>query len=91
MRGERCACRGWIQVEDETDECEVRDTVRDHNASDQHRTYMAAGNPPASRRAVRFCPGTDAGCGRHIRPDEALCYSCARRSALGRERRRLAE
>lgn len=86
MRGERCACRGWIEVEHERDEVEVRDTVLEHNRGDQHRRYVAVGNDQGrvALRDARWCPGIDeVGCGRAIRPADALCYPCARRAALG--------
>lgn len=87
VRGERCACRGYIEVQDETDECEVRDAVRDHNRGEQHQQYMAFGNDPVpSARGARHCAGLDeTGCGRRIGPMDAMCYSCARREALGRQ------
>lgn len=86
VRGERCACRGYIEVADETDECEIRDTVQAHNRTDEHQQYVAFGHDQGriSARDTRRCPGIDeVGCGRTIRPADAMCYPCARRAALG--------
>jgi hypothetical protein len=90
-RSERCACRGWIDVEDEHDEAEVMTAVALHNSKPVHRAWREAAPPiePQPRlrvlRDLMTCPGLDGtGCGSRIRRDQSLCYGCARTIAVGR-------
>lgn len=84
-RSEQCACGGTIAPV--ADDWDARaGAVLLHNRTDEHQQYVAFGHDQGriSARDTRRCPGIDeVGCGRTIRPADAMCYPCARRAALG--------
>lgn len=90
MRSERCACRGWVDVEDEHDDAQVVAAVAAHNVTQPHAEWRSARQDPmplpkpVAVRDIRRCPGIDEPCGLPLRPHEAMCYGCARHVAVGR-------